>query len=84
MGNTKISPGEALRALRIRAGLTIEQTAQMAGVSATYLSRVETGVKTATPYWVGAVTEVIAKALRADGQKEAAALAEATASETTI
>ena len=64
MSITPTTPGEALRALRNSAGLTLEQVAREAGVSATHLSRVETGAKKATPVWIGAVTEAIAHHLK--------------------
>lgn len=64
MSITPTTPGEALRALRNSAGLTLEQVAREAGVSATHLSRVETGAKNATPAWIGAVTEAIAHHLK--------------------
>ncbi|WP_188043695.1 helix-turn-helix domain-containing protein [Changpingibacter yushuensis] len=58
------TPGTALRALRNEAGMTLEEVAREAGVSATHLSRVETGAKQATPQWIGAVAEAIAKRLQ--------------------
>lgn len=64
MSITPTTPGEALRALRNSAGLTLEQVAKEAGVSATHLSRVETGAKSASPAWIGAVTEAIALRLK--------------------
>lgn len=73
MEEIKTSPGKALRALRMKAGLTLDQVAREAGVSATHLSRVETGAKKATPAWLGAVTGAIAKALLSDPESEEAA-----------
>ncbi|MSS84531.1 helix-turn-helix domain-containing protein [Actinomycetaceae bacterium WB03_NA08] len=70
MANT---PGKSLRVLRMKAGLTLDQVAKEAGVSATHLSRVETGAKKATPAWLGAVTGAIAKALLSDSESEEAA-----------
>lgn len=65
MTETPTSPGAALRVLRTAAGLTLEQVATEAGVSATHLSRVETGAKPATPAYLGVVSEVIARHLSA-------------------
>lgn len=64
MTEAPTTPGAALRALRTEAGLTLEQVAQEAGVSASHLSRVETGIKTANPVWIGAVAEAIARHLK--------------------
>lgn len=64
MAETIDTPGKALRVLRTEAGMTLDQVAEIAGVSATHLSRVETGAKTATPTWMGAVTEAIALSLQ--------------------
>lgn len=44
-------PGKALRTLRLGAGMTLEQVSAAAGVSISYLSRVETGTVTPTPTW---------------------------------
>lgn len=60
---TPRTPGEALVYLRESAGMTLDEVAQSAGVSASYLSRVETGEKRATPGYIGIVTEVIAARL---------------------
>lgn len=64
MQETPTSPGAAIRVLRISAGLTLEQVAKEAGVSATHLSRVETGARRANPEWLGAVAEAIARHLK--------------------
>lgn len=53
-------PGVSIRALRTLAGLTLDQVAHEAGVSAAHLSRVETGQVAATPRWLGVVAGVIA------------------------
>lgn len=58
--DTTTEQGQALRSLREMAGLTAETIAHEAGVSAAYLSRVETGKAHATPRWIGAVSAVIA------------------------
>ena len=63
MNRTPTTPGEAIRVLRNEAGLTLEQVAQEAGVSASHISRVETGAKKASPAWLGVVTEAIARHL---------------------
>jgi len=47
------------------AGLTLDAVASEAGVSAAYLSKVETGQTQATPKWIGMVAEVIAAHLKA-------------------
>lgn len=57
------SPGQALRVLREEAGLTARQTALKAGVSESYLSRVETGSVEASAPWLGNVAAAIAQAL---------------------
>ena len=60
---TTSTPGSSIRTLRAIAGLTLDQVAQEAGVSAAYLSRVETGKSKATPKWLGLVARVIARHL---------------------
>lgn len=61
--STDTSPGAGIRTLRLMAGLTLDQVAQEASVSAAYLSRVETGQTAATPKWLGIVAGVIASHL---------------------
>lgn len=56
-------PGQALRVLREEAGLTARQVAQRAGVSESYLSRVETGTAEASAPWLGNVATAIAAVL---------------------
>lgn len=51
--------GAALRVLRTTAELTIEQAAEVAGVSPSYLSRAENNLVTPTPGWVQHVTTVL-------------------------
>lgn len=63
MNKTPMTPGAALKALRIEARWTLEQTAKSAGVSAAQLSRVENDVKTASPAWLSAVARALAGAL---------------------
>lgn len=65
MKKNHTSPGEGLRTLRNMAGLTLDAVASEAGVSAAYLSKVETGQTQATPKWIGMVAEVIAAHLKA-------------------
>jgi transcriptional regulator with XRE-family HTH domain len=61
------APGKSIRTLRLLAGLTLERTAQEAGVSAAYLSKVETGQSAASPRWLGHVAGVIASHLAGAG-----------------
>lgn len=60
---TKTSAGTSIRALRQMANLTLDEVAKEAGVSASHLSRVETGEKHASPQWLGTVATVIARHL---------------------
>jgi transcriptional regulator with XRE-family HTH domain len=60
---TPTTPGESIRTLRQMAGLTLDQVAAEAGVSAAHLSRVETNERRATPKWLGSVAAVIASHL---------------------
>lgn len=60
MNSALAAPGKSIRTLRLLAGLTLEQTAEEADVSSSYLSRVETGKVKATPKWLGHVAGVIA------------------------
>lgn len=55
-----------LRALRLRAGLTLEQVAAEARVGTAYLSRVETGKAIASGPWLGMVATVIGRHLVGD------------------
>lgn len=55
--------GPALRVLREQSGLTAREVAARAGVSESYLSRVENGKVTAEPAWIGNVASAIAAAL---------------------
>jgi hypothetical protein len=47
--------------------MTLDEVAAEAGVSAAYLSRVESGEKQATPRWLAGVTSVIARRLSDEG-----------------
>lgn len=51
--------GAALRAIRLAAGMTLQQVADASGVSLSYLSRVETGQAAATDGWVSLVAIAI-------------------------
>lgn len=44
--------GAALRAARLASGLTVESTAERAGVGASYLSRAENNIVTPTSTWM--------------------------------
>jgi len=55
--------GPALRVLREQSGLTAREVAARAGVSESYLSRVENGKVTAEPAWIGNVAASIAAAI---------------------
>ncbi|WP_442928443.1 helix-turn-helix domain-containing protein [Microbacterium sp. USHLN272] len=55
--------GPALRALREQSGLTARQVAARAGVSESYLSRVENGRVIAEAAWIGNVAAAIAAAI---------------------
>lgn len=63
---TETGTGAALRALRLAAGLTIERTAHLAGISPSYLSRAESGDVQPKPKWVAHVAEVIGDQLAQD------------------
>lgn len=56
--------GKAIRALREMASLTLDDVAKEAGVSAAYLSRVETGKASTSAKWLGLVSSVIASHLK--------------------
>ena len=60
---TTTQAGAALRALREEAGLTAREVAVRAGVSESYLSRVETGKAVAGSPWIGNVASAIAAAI---------------------
>lgn len=55
--------GPALRALREQSGLTAREVAARAGVSESYLSRVENGRVVAEAAWIGNVASAIAAAI---------------------
>ncbi|APE10799.1 hypothetical protein BO226_17655 [Rhodococcus sp. 2G] len=66
---TAASTGQALRRLREIAGLTLDQVAELADVSPTYLSRVETGQCNPSIKWLGVVSKALAASIasKADG-----------------
>ena len=51
--------GAALRALRVAAGMTLEDLADTAGVSASYLSRVENDLVAPSSGWIELVAVAI-------------------------
>lgn len=55
--------GPALRVLREQSGLTAREVAARAGVSESYLSRVENGKVAAEAAWIGNVAAAIAAAI---------------------
>lgn len=55
--------GKALRTLRLGAGLTLEQVSAAAGVSISYLSRVENGDASPTALWFANVATEIGNVL---------------------
>ncbi|PMC04125.1 cytoskeleton protein RodZ [Microbacterium sp. UMB0228] len=60
---TRSTTGAALRALREQSGLTAREVASRAGVSESYLSRVENGRVVAEAAWIGNVAAAIAAAI---------------------
>lgn len=63
-GDTGNRAGSSLRFLRELAGLTLAEVATAAQTSASYLSKVETGVEAATPTYIARVTGAIADEMR--------------------
>ncbi|WP_066041977.1 helix-turn-helix domain-containing protein [Herbiconiux solani] len=57
------SPGQVIRVLRDRAGITARELADRAGVSESYLSRVENGVTEPSDAWIGHVARIAASAI---------------------
>ena len=57
--NSPSAIGTAIRQLRTSAGLTLADVATLAGISVSYLSRVENGLVSPTPQWVHIVTSAI-------------------------
>ena len=64
MANQTEHVGSSLRALRILAGLTLEQVSTAAETAPAYLSKVETGKLTPQIAYVARVTTVIAESLK--------------------
>ena len=57
------APGTVLRTLRKRTGLSAREVAARAKVSASYLSRVESGKAIPSDAWLGFVASVLSDAL---------------------
>lgn len=66
------STGPALRVLREESGLTLREIAERAGVSESYLSRVENEKAFPAPAWVGNVASAIAEAIVESALRDAA------------
>lgn len=64
--------GQALRRLREVAGLTLDQVADRADISAAYLSRVETGKCRPSVQWTAVVTKALSAGMteRAEAESE--------------
>ena len=52
--------GRNLKAMRLAAGLTLEQMAERLGCSESYLSRLERGERKGSPYFLAHLAAVIA------------------------
>lgn len=63
MKNITANPANNLRMLRIHAGLTLQEVAEAAGTSESWLSKIETGKRTPSPAFIGRVAGVIADAM---------------------
>ncbi|TFC85800.1 XRE family transcriptional regulator [Cryobacterium sp. TmT2-59] len=59
----RLKPAHALAVLRESAGLTVEDVADLAGISPNYLARIENGDTQPTPALAGHVSAVIARDL---------------------
>jgi transcriptional regulator with XRE-family HTH domain len=66
------TPGQALKALRHMAGMTLKEVAFAAETSIAYLSRVENGSAAPAQEYVAKVTMTIAARMLATPQKRAA------------
>lgn len=73
------STGPALRVLREESGLTLREIAQRAGVSESYLSRVENEKAFPAAAWIGNVVSAIADAIVEAALREAATREQKTA-----
>jgi transcriptional regulator with XRE-family HTH domain len=60
MTNPTGTPGEAIRTMRVLAGLTLQQAADIGDTSATYLSKVERGQFVPTKAYVARVIGTLA------------------------
>lgn len=60
-------PGPAIRAMRQAQGLTLQDLAERAGTSYSYLSQVEREGRTPTDRWLRDVTDALAKHMLARG-----------------
>jgi len=67
MRSRDVNPGDALRVVRVAAGLTLARAAALAGVDPDHLDRVEAGQRTMTPRWYGVVAAALAAELAAPG-----------------
>lgn len=67
--------GRALRALRVGAGLTLQTVSDAAGISPSYLSRVENGLTIPTDAWAGMVAVAIGEAMADAADSVAVAVA---------
>ena len=63
--------GTALSALRTAADMTLQEVADVAGVSLSYLSRAENGLVTPTAQWVQVVTIAIGERIASDARDAA-------------
>ena len=63
--------GTALVALRTTAGMTLQEVADVAGISLSYLSRAENGLVTPTAQWVQVVTIAIGGRIARDARAAA-------------
>lgn len=75
MKKTTIEAGKSLRHLRTLSGLTLDQVAESAAISASYLSKVESGQKVASPQWIAHVASVVTSLLQASDSGDEKAVA---------
>lgn len=73
MATTKTHTGQALKALRKAAGLTLSDISDIADTAPAYLSKVENGVLIPAPAYVGRIAAAIASVLTADASDRIAA-----------
>lgn len=67
---SKPNIGQALRNLRIHAGLTLEEAGVIGEVSPTYLSRVETGKSDPSDVWVSTVLDALSNTIRSNRSRK--------------